>query len=320
MVIGGYFEIELNNFGRNVHPTAIALNSGRNALEYILLTKQYSKIHLPYYACDALLQPLKRLNINYEFYYIDKNLLPKKQSIESNEALLYINYFGLMDKNVKKVLKKYDNIIIDNTQAYYSKPHRDVPTFYSPRKFFGVPDGGYLYSKTKLNLDLEQDISNERLEHLFIRVEEGAEKGYEFFKKNDAKLNNLPINKMSKLTEKLLNSIDYENVLKKRNSNFMKLHDSLTHKNEFSFVINNQTINGPLMYPFLTNDGGKLRNNLHNQKIFTATYWPNVLNWLKDKTAYENYLVENLIALPIDQRYTKEDMIYIYEIISRFLK
>ena len=40
----------------------------------------------------------------------------------------------------------------------------------------------------------------------------------------------------------------------------------------------------------------------------------------KDKTAYENYLVENLIALPIDQRYTKEDMIYIYEIISRFLK
>ena len=58
--IGGYFQLELNK-DREYHDKAIALNTGRNALEYILRAKIFKKIYLPFYTCDVLLEPLKKL-------------------------------------------------------------------------------------------------------------------------------------------------------------------------------------------------------------------------------------------------------------------
>ena len=51
--IGGYFELELDNRGTLYHDDAIALNSGRTSLEYILLHNSYEKVFLPYYTCDV---------------------------------------------------------------------------------------------------------------------------------------------------------------------------------------------------------------------------------------------------------------------------
>ena len=56
--IGGYFELELAS-GKEYHPKAIRLNSGRNAFEFILSNNTYKRIFLPYYTCDVLLQPLQ---------------------------------------------------------------------------------------------------------------------------------------------------------------------------------------------------------------------------------------------------------------------
>ena len=51
--IGGYFELELRN-GRLYHNNAIALNLGRNALEYILLANQYEKVYVPLFTCEVV--------------------------------------------------------------------------------------------------------------------------------------------------------------------------------------------------------------------------------------------------------------------------
>ncbi len=74
--IGGYFELELPNTVNNWDKDFIELNSARNCLEYILLARKSTKIYLAYYTCDVLLEPIKKLNINYEFYDIDFNLEP----------------------------------------------------------------------------------------------------------------------------------------------------------------------------------------------------------------------------------------------------
>ncbi|MES2779041.1 MAG: hypothetical protein V4651_03990, partial [Bacteroidota bacterium] len=74
--IGGYFELELS-VKDSFHKDAIALNTGRNALEYLLLANSYSKIYLPYYSCEALLEPMVKLNIAYEFYPINNDLEPE---------------------------------------------------------------------------------------------------------------------------------------------------------------------------------------------------------------------------------------------------
>src|ERR1700758_3780860 len=105
--IGGYFELELNQF-KEYHANDIKLNTGRNALEYILTSKQYTKIYLPFFSCDVLLEPIKRLNIIFEFYSINELFEPifDFSKIRGGEVFLYTNYFGLNDRNIFHISKK----------------------------------------------------------------------------------------------------------------------------------------------------------------------------------------------------------------------
>ena len=54
----------------------------------------------------------------------------------------------------------------------------------------------------------------------------------------------------------------------------------------------------------------KLWKKLIDKKIFVARYWPNVLNWCK-KDDIEYQLTENMVCLPIDQRYGENEMNHI---------
>ena len=62
--IGGYFELELSSSGE-YFPKSIALNTGRNAFEYILKVRYYKKVYIPYYTCDVMLEPIKKLKVDY---------------------------------------------------------------------------------------------------------------------------------------------------------------------------------------------------------------------------------------------------------------
>ena len=234
--IGGYFELELGQ-GLEFHTNAIRLNSGRNAFEYVLRARKYKKVYLPYYTCDVMLEPIKKLELDFEFYSIDENLLPvfNFSKVRSKEAFVYTNYFGICDRQVEKVFQTCENLIIDNSQAFFSKPLSGVDTFYSPRKFFGVPDGAYLYTNKKLDVELEQDISYQRFEHLLGRVDKDAEEFYTAFIRNDNALINQPIKKMSKLTQRLMASIDYDVVADKRKLNFSFLHILDTYNSILNF-------------------------------------------------------------------------------------
>ncbi len=311
--IGGYFELELG-MREEFHPKAIKLNTGRNAFEYILIVKQYKKVYIPYYTCDVLLEPLKKLNVIFEFYSINELFEPifDFSKIKEGEVFLYTNYFGLNNGNVFNVSKKCSRLIIDNAQAFYSKPIDGVDTFYSPRKFFGVPDGSYLYTNQQISQNLEVDTSLERFEHLLRRIDESAENGYPYFSKNDSLLSSSPILKMSRLTNRLLCSIDYDNVSKKRKENFNYLHQALSHNNEIKWDIHQDET--PMVYPFYSANKN-LRNVLIDHKIYIAQYWSNVIDLVKKDTIEYNYSV-NLFHLPIDQRITKLELDKIIKIIK----
>lgn len=301
--IGGYFGLELSQ-GYHYHKDALYLNTARNCLEYILRVRQYTKIYIPYYTCQVILEPLKKLNIQFEFYHINEYIEPIKDYILSkNEAFLYTNYFGLKQNCVERLVKLYKTqLIVDNSQAFYSEPIEGIDTFYSPRKFFGVSDGGYLYIDKTLDIELEQDYSYERMSHLLKRIDVSAEFGFNDFGKNDDLLINQPIRKMSKLTDMILSSIDYNIVKTKRIENYLYLDSKLKDKNLIRLSLNNNDI--PMFYPYLTNDK-ELRSKLISDKIFIATYWPNVINWVKEGDL-EFRLTNNLLPLPVDQRYKIE--------------
>lgn len=306
MSIGGYFELELSR-GEEYHSDAIRLNTGRNAFEYILRAKKYNKVYLPYYTCDVMLEPITKLNLDYEFYFIDSNFVPifNYSNVQENEVFVYNNYFGICDEQSREVAPHCKNLIIDNSQAFYSKPIKGVDTFYSPRKFFGLPDGAYLYTDKLLDFNLEKDISYKRCEHLLGRVDTGAEAHFQTYKENSKSLCNQPIHEISNLTQKLLSSIEYNNIALIRKQNFNYLHNELYQKNKLRLEFTNSA--APMIYPFLIDNGAALKKELIANKIYVASYWPNVLDWAK-ADSFEYNLAKNMIAVPVDQRYEIKDM------------
>lgn len=299
--IGGYFELELRQ-GKEFHAKAIALNSARNCLEYVLLARKYRKVYIPRYTCEVVLEPFHRHNIAYEFYSVNMQLEPSDYpELAADEAFLYTNYFGLKQEAVEKIAALYGKqTIIDNAQAFYAPPLPGIDTFYSPRKFFGVADGGYLYTDAPLHLDIPQAVSWNRMQHLLRRIDEGAEAGYAEFQKNDTDLSNMPILRMSKLTHAILSSIDYVTAQKQRIDNYNTLAASLQQINELRLALKQNAV--PMAYPFLSSDS-TLRSRLISNRIFVATYWPNVLTGADEKSN-EYSLAKFLIPLPLDQRYS----------------
>lgn len=303
--IGGYFELELRK-GEHYHKDAIRLNTARNCLEYILRARHYKKVYIPYYTCEVILEPIQKLGISYEFYHINYDLEPENMpALKTDDAFLYTNYFGLKQSCVERLSSIYGNqLIVDNAQAFYAKRIDGIDTFYSPRKFFGVPDGGYLYTDCKLDNEFVQDKSYDRTHHLMVRMENGAEAGYNMFREADVSLCNSPIKYMSEISDRLLRNIDYLHTKDIRRNNFRFLHDKLSEKNKLKFNFENDAV--PLVYPYLQ-ENINLKKFLISKRIFVATYWPNVLEWCSERTV-EYKIAQKLVTLPVDQRYREKDM------------
>ncbi len=140
-------------FHEEYHKDAIRLNTGRNCLEYILRARRYSKVYITYYTCEVILEPFHKLTVNYEFYHINQDFeIADDIQLKAGEALLYTNYYGLKQRYVEKLAERYgQQLIVDNTQAFYAKPIDGIDTFYTCLKFFGVPDVSYLYTDKLLD-------------------------------------------------------------------------------------------------------------------------------------------------------------------------
>lgn len=311
--IGGYFSLELPQY-EEYHKDAIRLNTGRNSLEYILRARKYKKAYIPYYTCDVVLEPFKKLGIPYEYYHIDIHFeIRDRFAIKEGEALLYTNYYGLKQRYVEQLAAKVGNrLIVDNTQAFYVKPVEGIDTFYTCRKFFGVPDGAYLYTDKLLDMELEQDLSYKRMLSLTKRIDLSPEAGYQDFRDTSNALVGQPIKRMSKLTQRMMQGIDYKAVAEHRRSNYQLLHEALCKENNLDLSLEEDAV--PMVYPYLVSVKG-LRDKLIENKIFVARYWPSVLECTTpDDIDY--LLAYQMQPLPIDQRYGEVEMNNIIKIIQ----
>ena len=122
----------------------------------------------------------------------------------------------------------------------------------------------------------------------------------------------MPILRMSKLTQRMLSSIDYQDVATCRRDNYNYLYIALKDLNKIDFKLNSDQV--PMVYPFYTNNL-TIRRILVENRVYTAQYWSNVLDWVEED--YIEYkFTTNIIHLPIDQRYSEYDLRKIVTIIS----
>lgn len=218
------------------------------------------------------------------------------------------NFYGQLSNEY--ILSLGNNVIVDNAQAYFQDPLPGIDTLYTCRKFFGVPDGAILYTDKFIKIK-QKDESYKRMNFLLGRFERTAGEFYQEYVDNNRLFKVEPIKNMSKLTENLLHGINYEAVRKKRTDNFAYLDEKLLKLNK----LNLDVPDGAFMYPLYMENGSEIRKKLQRKKIFIPTLWPAVFNrCLEDELEFD--MANNILPIPVDQRYGIEDMQYIIDAIK----
>ncbi|MDZ3990438.1 hypothetical protein [Pseudomonas sp. Teo4] len=250
--IGGYFGLELPGLERVRYQGAMYFQSARACFHALLQKGKPSKVWLPYFNCDAFLNVLIASGIEYSFYSITEDFLVEDDiQLSEGEWLVYVNYFGICDAQCDAIIRRFgsDRVLLDHAQAYFCPPKDCLATIYSPRKFFGVPDGGVLISRLSVDhCSSSGSSSYERTLHLLKRFADSAESGYSDYQSAERALEVVDSSEMSSLSKKLLFNADADTVIEQRNRNFMALHEQLKSFNQLDFDVS--SLRGPLCYPF----------------------------------------------------------------------
>ncbi|SAL56798.1 hypothetical protein AWB74_02612 [Caballeronia arvi] len=306
--VGGYFELELPRARSFLHDDALRFQSSRAAFLALVRSLRPKAVWMPWYICDAMLEPLHMARIPVKRYAIDRQMRPQSVELQQDEWLVYVNYFGLCDRQVDDVLDRFprDSVVIDNAQALFAQPRDCLATIYSPRKFVGVPDGGYLVTRKHIDMpDASDQTSIQRCAHLLRRIADDAEAGYAAYAAAEESLKHQEPLRMSDLTQRILASIDYDAVRARRVENFIYLHERLQRHNRFAIHFDRDNA-VPLCYPLFDAPAG-LREELRQQRIYTPTYWPDVAE-SKDAPEFERTIPASALFLPCDQRLTTGDL------------
>lgn len=306
--IGGYFELETPR-GELPCEGGVAVNFGRGGLELILRTRQYRKVWIPDYICPCVPDYLSAIGMPFSTYEIGANLEPCEMlPLAIDEAFLYVNYFGVKDEYCYELEESRSNLILDLTQAFYYRP-TNADGFNSTRKFFGVPDGGFVFGHGISDDGLPESHSFDQCDALLRRADGDLAGGYAAFKRLDAAKASWRVAKMSRLTKRLLSGIDIETAHWQRLMNFRYLHLLLGKTNLLPLAA--ADLAGPLVYPYLVENGAELKKKLIAEKVFCPTYWPEVA---EPSEGIRN-LTENLVCIPVDQRCSDADIDRIVEVI-----
>lgn len=320
MEIGSYLELQLPK-GREFYSQEkdiARLNTGRTAIWHAFRMTGAKCIWIPLYQCDSVRDCLGEKGIEIKYYHTDKNFNPIDIKATADEAVLFVNYYGIMSyERMKKLASPFLHSIIDNCQGFFCKPLPNAMNVYSCRKFVGVPDGAYVIGKDshKFVEEYPQSYSSDTAAFLLKRIEYGCEgKGYDARNINEHRIDIEPIMKMSKLTRAILDGTDYEVIKQKRRENFQMAHELLGDINKIDpfLYYDEETI--PMVYPLVVEDDNLLPK-LQSAKHFQGHWWSYICDE-QPVDSFEHWISRFVIPITIDQRYGREELEYLTNIIK----
>lgn len=318
---GGFIPFELSSdkgeYFYQYEDCMVRVNSGRTAICYAIEELALNKIHIPYYICPDVKVAVEEKGYDVQYYKLDKNMLPDIRENTNDAIVIWTNYFGLMtQRQIDELLGKHKNVILDNAQAFFARPiiKDNVYNAYSCRKFFGVPDGGYIIGKSIRKRNLERDVSWNKMAFIFQQLEEGTNAAYEGYLANENRFDNSYL-RMSKLTQKILQGINYHGIHDRRRENFEILAYEFNSVNHMKVSLSGDEM-VPFVYPLLFPDMS-LRKRMIEKHIYTSTWWKHLNNMDLDQESMEIMFTKFLYPIPIDQRYTKDDMKDLSEIVRK---
>ncbi len=311
--MGGFFGLRLEAGTPCPHaesPCCARVSSGRAAFECLLRghPAPLRRLWVPRFTCDTVLVPLARLGLEAARYACTDELMPLlPERFEPGDAVLLTDYFGLTTPTITPVAAALQAqgvpVFVDATTAFFAEPLPEVPTFYSPRKFMGVSDGGIARAPYAIPLPDAEDENLSRSRVLLLRARHGALAALPASDAAEHALHAAP-RRMAPLTRALMAATDYARMAEARCRNYRRLHQALAPLNHLTLP--DEPPSAPMCYPFVSAIPG-LRDELIDAGIALPLFWPEVLEACEPDST-EHRLARRLLPLPLDQRYGEADM------------
>ncbi len=324
------FNHELNNYENS---DCTFLSGGQSAMNLIirrLEIKEDETILLPSYLCPTIVQNMDRNRVNYGFYRINPDLSINCEDLHVQigkhkvRAVFFIDYFGFYHNgktlDCLNALKDQGIALIeDGAQMLWFERKKFIGDFVfnSYRKFLPI-DGSLVLGETAESYESVHDEYYEYMNTARMKITAYVQYGLgtvdefvglyakadEFYGKSTA------INGMTEISMRLLNKVDGEYIGRVRRSNYAYLYDRLSIHPQIRPVMDKGLLenNIPIGFPVMIENRDPIRSSLRSQGIYCPVHWP-ILDekWVHD---YPDsiFLTENLMTLPIDQRYGKDDL------------
>ena len=313
--IGGYFGLELSP--DTYSGTTSGFHTIRSALLALLqiLVPEGSrrKLWFPSFICPSVAEVFDILGDRIELrkYNVGQDLEPVNATPSDQDLYYSYSVFGLSGAVDRP------GAIVDYAHSFFAEAAPGQHTLYSARKFFGVPDGAFLRTHLHIVSDNPFRLDNDAL-YLLLRHDQGPESGYSTFQSWEKRIFSGKVHGISNLSRKLLSSIEYDPIKRRRVGNFSILHNNLRQINDLTSHIDKALTTAnfiPFSYPFLVPSGPKLRKILISEKIFTPVLWSG-LEKNRGLTDFERNLALNTVHVPVDQRYGLKDMKRILMVIA----
>jgi hypothetical protein len=303
--IGGYFGLE-PGAGRGLpwRADALAVQSGRMALRLALAAWPRATLWLPAWYCPPAREALAASGWTLRDYALDEDLGPDAAvQPAAGDRVLLVDWFGLCGAAVRRACRRFgaDRVLIDAAMALWFEPEPGVVAACSPRKFVGVPDGGWLRNPPVAAVpprpDPEATIA--RCAHLLRRAAGDIAGGRSRFAAAEAAIaaEALPT-AMSPLTAQLLAGIDFDAVAAARRRNYRRLADGVAALGHVPPPLPDDAV--PLCLPLPVPRAAALRRRLAEGGVYCAHYWDDVPSALPDPVGRR--LREGTVCLPCDQR------------------
>lgn len=323
MEIGGYRELDLRTgleYWRDASPAR--LNAGRCGVYHAARCLGCRKVLLPRYQCGTVRDFLLKKGIEAVCYHIGEDMLPLAENREQDTAIVLVNYFGLIPASALEAFVRANrNVIIDNTQGFYQPNIPGAYSVYSPRKFFGVPDGCYVIGADAERYleEYGQDSSAPSASFLLTRIESGGDANYGQYQESERRLDGSDILRMSRLTRALLDNVDYDAIRQKRQRNYDHAANVFGGVNQLpASLLEREGSQVLMVYPLLI-EREELRYILKENRVFVGQWWKYLLDE-PDVTPLERRLSLYMLPIQIDQRYGPEEIDYTAELIFRAIQ
>ncbi len=318
--IGGFFELEIPVAGHAYHEDAMALSTGRACLMACLCHMKPTRAFVPHYTCNATLHPFRQLNIELVFYELDECFRPFKiPDLLDDDCFLLTNYWGLQRGLANEFVDRIrDKLVIDNTHDFYWR--NEVPlswSFTSARKWFGVPDGAFLYSPQSIGHDriLNEKIPRNTdisLDYALNRWRGNQQQGFRQYQVYEESLG-LKLQRISKYSEAVLSRLDLQAAAQQRKQNYEYLEGQLSSTNQIELL--NGFGQTPFAYPYLPLHPVD-RDKLYQLQVFVPQLWRDVLR-RGAVCDHSKIWSTQLLPLPIDHRYGLEEMRRIVDVVRQ---